>query len=353
MSQLFRSIGSVAAAFVRSCPRIALQDSLYPNLPRKSFLRRYCELLYLRFRDGKICSEYTAAGLDIKGRHLADYITEIFRQKYIEPDATRSLSTRAAVLYDKELFSLVVPSFGLPVVGNMLRFQYVEVVDLVGLDSVIDENGEVFLKQVTGWCGQTCFKVTKRGGRLLCRDGLLTDVLQKGEVYIVQPVLRNHAELDKLNPKTLNTLRIVTGKSSPLAKVELWDNGFIRIGGVGAEVDNFWAGGVAIPFDNDGTLKHYGYTSDNRGGMTLVDVSPATGHRFGGFKVPYYAEALAVCLKAHNYFPAIKSIGWDVAITPSGPILIEGNHDWGNDIVQVVKNKGDMEIYKQFYLNRE
>jgi hypothetical protein len=34
------------------------------------------------------------------------------------------------------------------------------------------------------------------------------------------------------------------------------------------------------------------------------------------------------------------NVGWDVAITPDGPILIEGNHDANHDAMQIADQIG-------------
>lgn len=351
MKKILHSIGSVIAAFVRSCPRIALQPSLYPELPRKSFWRRYFECLYLRFRDGAVCMEYTSAGLDVKGRCISEYITEAFRCKYIQSDAEVDLATKAAVLFDKDLFSIYFSEFKIPVVQTLLRFTYSGGM-VPELRMAIKKLGVAFLKCTAGWCGQLVWKICVNAmGEFECNGTVveIESLLEVGASYLLQPVVVNHPKLDGLNSSCLNTLRLMTYIDPNSHEIKMWDDGFLRIGN-GKAVDNFWAGGVVIPIEH-GRLKKFGFTNDSvhKGQMKRVVKSPSTGIEFSGFEIPYYDEAVDVCLKAHRFLPRIKSVGWDVGVTKDGPVLIEGNHDWGNDIVQVVKAKGDMKIYLKAY----
>jgi hypothetical protein len=41
--------------------------------------------------------------------------------------------------------------------------------------------------------------------------------------------------------------------------------------------------------------------------------------------VPCWPELAALALKAHRLVPERVMIGWDMAITPDGPSLLEGN----------------------------
>ena len=43
---------------------------------------------------------------------------------------------------------------------------------------------------------------------------------------------------------------------------------------------------------------------------------------------------MELTLDAHRIFPDFPSVGWDIAIAPTGPILIEGNHNWGAVLAQ-------------------
>ena len=50
---------------------------------------------------------------------------------------------------------------------------------------------------------------------------------------------------------------------------------------------------------------------------------------FKGFKVPLFDQVLQEACDLHKFFSAFHSIGWDIAITPTGTSFLEGNDDWG------------------------
>ena len=52
---------------------------------------------------------------------------------------------------------------------------------------------------------------------------------------------------------------------------------------------------------------------------------PLTDAAITGFRLPYFEEAKAMCLEAMRVIPQVRFVAWDVAITPQGPTLIEGN----------------------------
>ena len=57
---------------------------------------------------------------------------------------------------------------------------------------------------------------------------------------------------------------------------------------------------------------------------------PVTQSEFHNFQIPYWDDLKKISIKAQKIFHHIKSIGWDIAITPEGPVIIESNTIMGN-----------------------
>ena len=66
----------------------------------------------------------------------------------------------------------------------------------------------------------------------------------------------------------------------------------------------------------------------------VVARNPLTGVEFEGFQVPFFEEAKQLALDAAACLPGIRIIGWDIAITPDGPEIVEVNDDPGPDLLQ-------------------
>jgi hypothetical protein len=59
-----------------------------------------------------------------------------------------------------------------------------------------------------------------------------------------------------------------------------------------------------------------------------------------GFEIALLIESVEMVRKAALYIPENRSIGWDVAITETGPQLIEGNHNWCKLLWQLPVKQG-------------
>jgi hypothetical protein len=151
--------------------------------------------------------------------------------------------------------------------------------------------------------------------------------------WLVQDFLLQHPVFQAINPAAINTIRIVTHLTRS-GDVEIAGS-VVRFGRGANEVDAWGRGGVAVVVDpatgrlGDGIFKpKYG------GGIT--DRHPDTGIVFRGQPVPYWPEVVALCGKAARIVPAPRTIGWDVALTPDGPVLLEGNSQWDPKLAQVL-----------------
>ena len=52
---------------------------------------------------------------------------------------------------------------------------------------------------------------------------------------------------------------------------------------------------------------------------------PDSGVIFTGYEIPFFHDALTLVMKAAQEIPEIRYIGWDIAISANGPVVIEAN----------------------------
>lgn len=153
--------------------------------------------------------------------------------------------------------------------------------------------------------------------------------------FIFQPGVHQHPGLNRLNPSSLNTIRFDTFIDRD-GKIEII-SGFLKMSTNNLAVDNNTSGGCGVGIDLDkGTLRDNGYSKIKMSGVGILKEHPVTGVRFGGFAVPMLEEAKALVIKAASLMPGLRLVGWDVGISESCPVLIEGNSDYGvnsNDLM--------------------
>ena len=73
----------------------------------------------------------------------------------------------------------------------------------------------------------------------------------------------------------------------------------------------------------------------------LYEVHPYTGNPIQGFQFPYWEEAMDMVKQAAGKIEGMAYIGWDVAFTPDGPKIVEGNNFPGHDIYQLPEHTPD------------
>lgn len=163
-------------------------------------------------------------------------------------------------------------------------------------------------------------------------SNLYSAVITSG--FLFQETIKQHPELEKLNPSCLNTMRLDTFIDRN-GNIEVL-SGFIRTSIMNSHVDNVSSGGCQVPIDIEtGILKKYGYRVLKISGVKLLTEHPITKIVFEGFTIPFFREAKELVIKASGLYPCLRLVGWDVGIGENGPVLIEGNSDYnmaGNDL---------------------
>lgn len=129
---------------------------------------------------------------------------------------------------------------------------------------------------------------------------------------------------------SLQTARVVTfvDRNGEASVLFAW----LRILGGKEVFDNFNfgdAGNFVATLDTQTARVRYALARKREGfGLEEVEVHPVTGHPFRGFELPHGRAAFDLALDAARCFSPLRTIGWDVAITPEGVSLIEGNVTW-------------------------
>lgn len=148
------------------------------------------------------------------------------------------------------------------------------------------------------------------------------DELCDGGFFIVEEGIVQHPEMAKLSHNSVNTIRLGTGATKK--GVYSIPYAAIRLSLSDAYVDNTSSGGASAVVSVE-TGKIMGPLITYLPTVHVVEKHPDTGFVYEGFQIPYFEEAKALVLEAAKTLPDARFIGWDIAITPTGPDIVEVN----------------------------
>ncbi len=139
---------------------------------------------------------------------------------------------------------------------------------------------------------------------------------------LVEEVVVQHPDLDRLEPNSVNCLRIITFLK-PTGEVVVLQR--VLKMGTGAVIDNFTTGGLYTTLDEQGRGQFGAFGKQGE----IVTEHPVTHVRIDGFQVPLWDRVGPFVDAIARVEPRIPYVGWDIAITPTGPVVIEGNYNSG------------------------
>ena len=160
--------------------------------------------------------------------------------------------------------------------------------------------------------------------------------------------IRQTQQLSRFNPSSVNTIRFMTtlmptGEAKVIAT-------FIKIGRSGAFVDNAGDGGNVDAGINVVTGEVYGAIEFNGFRKTRpIDRHPDTKTQLNGAVIERWDEICTRLCCFQQRLPFLKAIGWDVAITDDGPVIIEINDCW-DTTGQLFIQKGWRKEIRECYL---
>ena len=161
-----------------------------------------------------------------------------------------------------------------------------------------------------------------------------------GKHFIVEEVLVQHESLKKLNPSSVNTVRVYT----VLHKDEVTITAAIlRVGSGTSVTDNYSTGGLVAKIDLDtGLVVSRAVTQT----ATTTFVHPMTKQPIIGFQVPQWDVIKKKVEEMHKRIKALRYVGWDAVICEDGRIVfLEANTFAGVDGQQHPALEGKKELY--------
>jgi hypothetical protein len=208
--------------------------------------------------------------------------------------------------------------------------------------------GRWFVKDVIGERGEHVFALDVQNGSVMLNGQTVSVGELKtriGDKNIVQERIVQHDLLDRMNPGSVNTLRLVTARAGhriePLSAL-------LRLGVKANACDNLAAGGIAVGVDlAGGQLSERGIFKPGFG--KWASCHPETKFVFKGARLPFFAEAVESACRLHGFFYGTHSIGWDIAFGRQGPLFLEGNNSWEIPTLQVF----DKDLIRKFYKTLE
>jgi hypothetical protein len=270
---------------------------------------------------------------------MKDYIPNYFAYYLFFP---KFFKDYGIVSEDKELTYRVFDSYKIQQPVLLLQFKkgvfydkHKDKLTKEAVDAMIQkcEANKLFLKPTHGLGGRGILIFNKRNdffdeeGRILT-SSFIEKAIGENEDYILQEGLEQHQELNQIYPKAVNTFRVMTHVENGKTKVMY---AMLRMGQGGSQLDNASQTGLVCKIDVQtggfDDLIHMGH------GRT-TDRHPDSQFSFKGYTFPYWKQIKDFVTVTAQKMESIPYMGWDIAYSKDGPVVIEMNAGAGLEYLQ-------------------
>lgn len=157
------------------------------------------------------------------------------------------------------------------------------------------------------------------------------------EGFLFQDAVQQHSMMSDVAGQAVGSIRVVTvfDGDTPSCLYALW-----KVPSPSAMSDNYWQpGSMLAELD-----KMSGQVLQCRRGsgpdQEIIERHPVSEAVFTELRIPHWDEVLRMAAEAHRVLPKFGVIGWDIAITPEGPLIIECNANPHHMLYQLATGKG-------------
>ena len=301
--------------------------SQIPLIQHKPYYQILIEVINWTISNRGTVNDYFDYELYVKNKNPNEYIK---RRQYLKIDRKINSTKYYSILEDKYFFHHIVSGNGLNLPNTLYLIENSSIFSLVAknyisVETFLENDFDGFCKVINGWGGSNIFLIEIFNKKLKFNgDNMSVSDLFKllgSKKFLIQERIIQHKDMILLNPSCINTLRIVTIKIGHIIHIF---HVIQRIGINGSYVDNSLSGNIFIGVHKDsGKLMDYAIKPDVQN--FKIYEHPQTNIVFKDFSIPFYNEAIEMTKSLHLLFQQFFMIGWDIGITPEGPIVIEGN----------------------------
>lgn len=177
-----------------------------------------------------------------------------------------------------------------------------------------------------------------KGVEMIC----LADFANRNEMYdyilshrhsILEEQIIQTGFMNQIHPQSVNTVRVYACRLKDGIRIF---GSHMRVGLGDSIVDNAAAGGIIISVNNDGVVWTSGV--DEFGNIYIEH--PDTHVFIPGRKMPEWEKALQLINELMAVYPDIRYVGWDLAYTEKGWIVVEANDNGQFHGAQIPYHKG-------------
>ncbi len=284
----------------------------------QSKLRSFFDILWCAARYGAGYYDYVMFGFyNMNGKQRDTYLTRVRNKKVIDMmnDITYSDEFDDKLIFNKKFARFL----GRKTLNG-------ETATVEQLAEFLEGQEAIFAKINHGDCGRGVQKLYVKDYE---SPEAMMAYLRENKLVVLEHVLPQHEEMARLHPSSVNCMRILTDLMDDEVHIAYV---VVKMGRGGGVCDNSGQGGILCRVDEN-TGKIRSVATDDY--FNVFDKHPDTGIDFIGYQIPMFQEAIALAKEAARVIPQVRHVGWDMAITPDGPAIIEGNDFPGTDLCQL------------------
>ncbi|MBQ3216996.1 MAG: hypothetical protein IJB35_04170 [Oscillospiraceae bacterium] len=281
-------------------------------------VRTFCDMLWCGLRYGAGYYDYVMFGFyAMTGRQRNTYLTRVRNKKVCELMNDYSISDE---FDDKLRFNARFSEF----IGR--KYLDAEHCSLADFEAFISGQEDIFAKPNHGDCGRGIEKLHLAD---FPDAAAILEYAHGKQLSVLEHCIRQHPHMARLNPSSVNSLRIVTDLVDNTVHIAYI---MVKIGTGGGCCDNTGQGGVLCRVD-EARRRICSVATDDY--FHVYEKHPDTGIVFMGYEIPMLQEAISLAKKAAFVLPKMRHVGWDIAVTEDGHVIIEGNEYPGTDLCQL------------------